>query len=57
MGEKQDKIWLAVAGIVVNSAGEWLVVKKNMGGLKDNGRCLLDLSNQVKRWMKLLYEK
>jgi 8-oxo-dGTP diphosphatase len=34
MGEKQDKIWLAVAGIVVNSAGEWLVVKKKYGGLK-----------------------
>jgi 8-oxo-dGTP diphosphatase len=34
MNEKRGKIWLAVAGVVVNSAGEWLVVKKKYGGLK-----------------------
>jgi 8-oxo-dGTP diphosphatase len=34
MNKKRGKIWLAVAGIVVNSAGEWLVVKKKYGGLK-----------------------
>ncbi|MBM7661412.1 ADP-ribose pyrophosphatase YjhB (NUDIX family) [Bacillus mesophilus] len=35
MGEhKRGNVWLAVAGLVVNSAGEWLVVKKKYGGLK-----------------------
>jgi ADP-ribose pyrophosphatase YjhB (NUDIX family) len=31
---KRGNVWLAVAGLVVNSAGEWLVVKKKYGGLK-----------------------
>ncbi|QPA30532.1 NUDIX domain-containing protein [Thermaerobacillus caldiproteolyticus] len=35
MGEKRGNVWLAAAGLVINSAGEWLVVKKKYGGLKD----------------------
>ncbi|WP_243387718.1 NUDIX domain-containing protein [Bacillus kexueae] len=34
MGKKRGNVWLAVSGIVENSQGEWLVVKKNYGGLK-----------------------
>jgi 8-oxo-dGTP diphosphatase len=34
MGENRGKVWLAAAGLVVNDAGEWLVVKKTYGGLK-----------------------
>ncbi|MBM6618696.1 NUDIX domain-containing protein [Bacillus suaedaesalsae] len=32
--EKRANVWLAVAGLVINSNGEWLVVKKKYGGLK-----------------------
>ncbi|KAA0545370.1 NUDIX hydrolase [Bacillus sp. BGMRC 2118] len=32
--EKRGNVWLAVAGLVINSKGEWLVVKKKYGGLK-----------------------
>lgn len=32
--ENRGKVWLAVAGLVINSNGEWLVVKKKYGGLK-----------------------
>ncbi|MGM7722543.1 NUDIX domain-containing protein [Metabacillus sp. Hm71] len=31
---KRGNVWLAVAGIVQNEKGEWLVVKKKYGGLK-----------------------
>lgn len=33
--EKKDrgKVWLGVAGVVINHVGEWLVVKKRYGGL------------------------
>lgn len=31
---KREKVWLAVAGIVVSREGKWLVVKKKYGGLK-----------------------
>jgi 8-oxo-dGTP pyrophosphatase MutT (NUDIX family) len=31
---KRGNVWLGVSGLVVNSAGEWLVVKKRYGGLK-----------------------
>jgi 8-oxo-dGTP diphosphatase len=34
MGEKRGNVWIAAAGLVVNEAGEWLVVKKKYGGLK-----------------------
>jgi ADP-ribose pyrophosphatase YjhB (NUDIX family) len=35
LGEhKRGNVWLAVAGLVVNTSGEWLVVKKKYGGLK-----------------------
>ncbi|WP_456277822.1 NUDIX domain-containing protein [Bacillus sp. AK128] len=34
MSSKRGNVWLAVAGLVVNDAGEWLVVKKKYGGLK-----------------------
>jgi 8-oxo-dGTP diphosphatase len=30
----RGNVWLAAAGLVVNDAGEWLVVKKKYGGLK-----------------------
>jgi 8-oxo-dGTP pyrophosphatase MutT (NUDIX family) len=30
----RGKVWLAVAGLVINEHGEWLVVKKKYGGLK-----------------------
>jgi 8-oxo-dGTP pyrophosphatase MutT (NUDIX family) len=32
--EKRGKVWLAVAGLVKSSDGNWLVVKKRYGGLK-----------------------
>jgi 8-oxo-dGTP pyrophosphatase MutT (NUDIX family) len=32
--EKRGKVWLAVAGLVKSSGGQWLVVKKRYGGLK-----------------------
>jgi ADP-ribose pyrophosphatase YjhB (NUDIX family) len=32
--EKRGKVWLAVAGLVTRSNGDWLVVKKKYGGLK-----------------------
>jgi 8-oxo-dGTP pyrophosphatase MutT (NUDIX family) len=32
---KRGKVWLGVSGLVINEAGEWLVVKKKYGGLKD----------------------
>ncbi|MDN7243602.1 NUDIX hydrolase [Planococcus sp. N028] len=31
---KRGNVWLAAAGLVVNSQREWLVVKKRYGGLK-----------------------
>ncbi|WP_050182973.1 NUDIX domain-containing protein [Domibacillus robiginosus] len=31
---KRGKVWLAAAGIVIDSCGRWLVVKKAYGGLK-----------------------
>lgn len=34
MREKCKNVWLAVAGLVINENGEWLVVKKKYGGLK-----------------------
>lgn len=33
---KRENVWLGAAGLVVNSRGEWLVVKKRYGGL--NGK-------------------
>lgn len=30
---KRGNVWLGAAGLVVNSAGQWLVVKKRYGGL------------------------
>ncbi len=32
---KRGNVWLGAAGLVVNSEGQWLVVRKNYGGLKD----------------------
>ncbi|RSK28424.1 NUDIX hydrolase [Bacillus sp. HMF5848] len=32
--QKRGQVWLAVAGLVTNLNGEWLVVKKTYGGLK-----------------------
>lgn len=34
MKKERGKVWLGVAGLVVNAAGEWLVVKKAYSGLK-----------------------
>lgn len=34
MKKKRGHVWLAAAGIVLNDAGEWLVVKKKYGGLQ-----------------------
>lgn len=34
--KKRGNVWLGAAGLVVNSKGEWLVVKKRYGGL--NGK-------------------
>ena len=34
MTKERGKIWLGVAGIVVNELGQWLVVKKAYSGLK-----------------------
>ncbi|OMP67798.1 NUDIX domain-containing protein [Domibacillus epiphyticus] len=31
---KRGKVWLAAAGVVIDSKGRWLVVKKAYGGLK-----------------------
>ena len=31
---KRGNVWLAAAGLVVNSEGQWLVVRKTYGGLK-----------------------
>lgn len=31
----RGKVWLAVAGLVIAQSGEWLVVKKKYGGLKN----------------------
>lgn len=31
---KRGNVWLAASGLVVNSAGQWLVVKKKYGALK-----------------------
>jgi ADP-ribose pyrophosphatase YjhB (NUDIX family) len=31
---KRGKVWLAVAGLVIDKEGNWLVVKKRYGGLK-----------------------
>lgn len=31
---KRGKVWLAAAGLVIDSSGRWLVVKKAYGGLK-----------------------
>lgn len=33
---KRDHVWLGVSAVVVNAQGEWLVVKKQYGGLKDH---------------------
>ncbi|NYF26192.1 NUDIX domain-containing protein [Sporosarcina sp. JAI121] len=30
----RGNVWLGAAGLVVNSTGQWLVVRKNYGGLK-----------------------
>ncbi|MFY4775503.1 NUDIX domain-containing protein [Metabacillus sp. RGM 3146] len=32
--EKRGKVWIAVAGLVTDAEGNWLVVKKKYGGLK-----------------------
>ena len=32
--KKRGNVWLGASGIVMNSKGEWLVVKKTYGGLK-----------------------
>ncbi|RTQ93074.1 NUDIX domain-containing protein [Lysinibacillus telephonicus] len=34
MKQDRGKVWLGVAGVVVNSKGQWLVVKKKYSGLK-----------------------
>ncbi|AEH46622.1 NUDIX domain-containing protein [Parageobacillus thermoglucosidasius] len=34
MDKKRGNVWIAAAGLVVNEADEWLVVKKKYGGLK-----------------------
>lgn len=34
MKKERGKVWLGVAGIVINSDGQWLVVKKRYSGLK-----------------------
>ena len=34
MRKERGKVWLGVAGVVVNSLGQWLVVKKAYSGLK-----------------------
>nr|WP_106780627.1 NUDIX domain-containing protein [Lysinibacillus timonensis] len=34
MKAERGKVWLGVAGVVINSAGEWLVVNKKYSGLK-----------------------
>lgn len=34
MKKDRGKVWLGVAGLIVNSAGDWLVVKKSYSGLK-----------------------
>lgn len=34
MGRDRGKVWLGVAGVVSNSRGQWLVVKKRYSGLK-----------------------
>ena len=31
---KRDKVWLGVSGLIINEAGEWLVVAKQYGGMK-----------------------
>ncbi|HSO57698.1 MAG TPA: NUDIX hydrolase [Paenisporosarcina sp.] len=31
---ERSKVWLCVAGLVINHIGEWLVVKKRYGGLE-----------------------
>jgi ADP-ribose pyrophosphatase YjhB (NUDIX family) len=32
---KRGNVWLGASGLVVNSKGQWLVVRKTYGGLKD----------------------
>lgn len=34
MTKERGKVWLGVAGLVENAAGDWLVVKKSYSGLK-----------------------
>ncbi|GLC89729.1 NUDIX hydrolase [Lysinibacillus piscis] len=34
MKKDRGKVWLGVAGVVVNELGQWLVVKKTYGGLQ-----------------------
>ncbi|WP_346234716.1 NUDIX hydrolase [Lysinibacillus telephonicus] len=34
MKQDRGKVWLGVAGVVINSKGQWLVVKKKYSGLK-----------------------
>ncbi|MBB6281795.1 NUDIX domain-containing protein [Geobacillus subterraneus] len=34
MNSKRGNVWIAAAGLVINEAGEWLVVKKKYSGLK-----------------------
>jgi len=34
MKQERGKVWLGVAGIVINSEGKWLAVKKTYSGLK-----------------------
>lgn len=41
MNQKRGDVWLAVAGLVISSQGEWLVVKKKVRRL---GRKLVPAS-------------
>ncbi len=34
MTKERGKVWLGVAAVIENNAGEWLVVEKSYGGLK-----------------------
>ena len=34
MKKDRGKVWLGVAGVVINEDGKWLVVKKTYSGLK-----------------------
>ena len=32
--KRRGNVWLGVSGLVLNSVGEWLVVRKSYGGMK-----------------------